>query len=108
MTFTDFQAQLQQNPDTIVIGNINTQRELIKAARDAKRYVYIGKTSEWGNPYQLSWDGDHEEIVAKYREWIKNQPQLLAKLPTLRGKVLGCYCAPRSCHGDVLAELATP
>lgn len=24
----------------------------------------------------------------------------------LRGKVLGCWCAPKMCHGDVLAELA--
>ena len=30
----------------------------------------------------------------------------MAQLPELKGKVLGCWCAPEGCHGDVLAELA--
>ena len=29
-----------------------------------------------------------------------------AALPELRGKILGCWCAPKVCHGDVLVELA--
>jgi hypothetical protein len=34
------------------------------------------------------------------------QPQLLADLHELEGKVLGCWCKPeKSCHGDVLVEL---
>lgn len=24
----------------------------------------------------------------------------------LKGKILGCWCAPLPCHGDTLAELA--
>jgi len=24
----------------------------------------------------------------------------------LRGKILGCYCAPLACHGDILARIA--
>jgi hypothetical protein len=47
-----------------------------------------------------------EEAVEKYREWIPTQPQLLAQLWILKGKRLGCYCAPLPCHGDVLCELA--
>ena len=34
------------------------------------------------------------------------RPDLLARLGELRGKRLACWCAPKSCHGDVLAELA--
>jgi len=30
----------------------------------------------------------------------------LARLPDLRGRRLGCFCAPQACHGDVLARLA--
>ena len=44
--------------------------------------------------------------IRKYREWIKTQPHLLAQLKDLKGKVLGCWCKPRACHGDVLAEMA--
>ncbi len=67
---------------------------------------YIGRPSVWGNPFEIGKDGSREEVVAKYREWILTQPELLELLPLLRGKVLGCWCAPKACHGDVLMELA--
>lgn len=68
--------------------------------------VYIGRPSKWGNPFVIGKDGDRDEVIRKYREWIKTQPELLAALPELKGKALGCWCSPRACHGDVLAELA--
>ena len=75
--------------------------------------VYIGRPSPWGNPFshldntkaQFKVD-TREEAVAKYREYILQKPELLKLLPTLKGKILGCWCSPKSCHGDVLAELA--
>jgi len=30
---------------------------------------------------------------------------LIDSLPELKDKVLGCWCAPEPCHGDVLKEL---
>lgn len=68
--------------------------------------VYIGRPSKWGNPFEIGRDGTREEVIDKYREWIATQPQLLAELLMLRGKTLACWCAPKACHGDVLAELA--
>lgn len=67
--------------------------------------VYIGRPSPWGNPFKIGRDGDRDEVIAKYRAWIVQQPALMARLPELRGKVLGCWCSPDACHGDVLAEL---
>ncbi len=69
--------------------------------------VYIGRPSKWGNPFLIGRDGTREEVIEKYREWIQTQPQLLADLHELKGKVLGCWCAPLACHGDVLTELAS-
>ena len=68
--------------------------------------IYIGRPSKWGNPFSIGYDGNREQVIAKYIEWIKRQPELLASLPELKGKVLGCWCSPQACHGDVLAELA--
>lgn len=67
--------------------------------------VYIGRPSKWGNPFEIGRDGTREEVIAKYRRWIRKQPKLLASLPELHGKVLGCWCTPAPCHGDVLLEL---
>ena len=75
--------------------------------------VYIGRPSKWGNPFTHLTVGlalyrvaTREEAVARYEEWLREQPELMAALPELRGKVLGCWCAPKACHGDVLARLA--
>ena len=75
--------------------------------------VYVGRyprdpdgVGRWGNPYEIGRDGTREEVIAKHREWIVTQPHLMAALPELRGKVLGCHCSPLSCHGDTLADLA--
>jgi|ERR1700739_175032 len=75
--------------------------------------IYIGRSwaqypeSIWHNPFHLGKDGNRKEVLAKYREYILGRPDLLALLPELRGKTLGCWCKPKyACHGDVLAELA--
>ncbi len=68
--------------------------------------VYIGRGSKWGNPYKIGKDGTRGEVITKYETYIMNKPELLADIHELRGKVLGCYCKPKACHGDVLARLA--
>lgn len=67
--------------------------------------VYIGRPSKWGNPFVIGRDGRRRECIRNYELWIKEQPELLAALPELRGKVLGCWCSPLPCHGEVLIKL---
>ena len=67
--------------------------------------VRIDRNSKWGNPFRIGPDGTREEVVEKYRDWIQTQPELMAALPELKGKRLGCWCKPLACHGDVLVEL---
>lgn len=77
--------------------------------------VYIGRPSKWGNPFSHK-EGTlakykvttREEAIAKYEDWIlKGEGSyLLRQLTELEGKVLGCWCKPLACHGDILAELA--
>jgi hypothetical protein len=67
--------------------------------------VYIGRGSKWGNPFKIGKDGTRERVIELYRAYIREQRGLLADLGEIRGKVLGCWCSPLPCHGDVLAEL---
>ena len=50
-------------------------------------------------------DAERERAINAYREWVVAQPELMGSLEELRGKRLGCGCAPRPCHGDVLVEI---
>jgi hypothetical protein len=74
--------------------------------------VYIGRPSKWGNPFTHKPGtaarfrvSTRQEAIDAYAEWITTQPHLLADLHELKGKVLGCWCKPKACHGDVLVRM---
>ncbi len=78
--------------------------KVVHCKRD-KYDVYIGRPSKWGNPFAIGKDGTREEVIRKYEVWIRGQPKLLSDLHELAGKILGCWCVPNACHGDVLIKL---
>ena len=89
--------------------NIYTQ---VVHCKTADYDIYIGRPSKWGNPFSHK-DGTSAEFrvasrieaIQKYEDWIITQPHLMADLLELRGKVLGCWCSPKPCHGNVLTKL---
>ena len=78
---------------------------LVNIKHGQKCDVYIGRPSKWGNPFIIGKDGDREVVIAKYREWFLQQEHLIKDLHELKDKILGCYCYPAFCHGDVLIEM---
>lgn len=78
--------------------------------------VYIGRAclrggwtlprSKWANPFPAQKHGTTVHANNQYEEYLLARPDLLADLHELRGKILGCWCKPKACHGDVLARLA--
>jgi hypothetical protein len=81
-------------------------RDVIYVGRAMHRGGWRLAASTLANPFRLGPDGSRAEVVARYREYLLARPDLLALLPELRGKRLGCWCAPLECHADVIAELA--
>jgi hypothetical protein len=88
-------------------------------------YVGRGNGSIFGNPFTHKEGtqaavvvGSRAEAIQAFRNWLvgaayqeiepERRQAILDAIPTLKGKVLGCWCAPLACHGDVLAELANP
>jgi hypothetical protein len=81
-------------------------------------YIGRGPGSVFGNPWVIGPDGSREEVIDRYETWLRTgrgfgHPEatetrrrvILASLPELRGKTLGCWCAPQRCHGEVLLAL---
>lgn len=88
---------------------------MVVNVRDATFDVLVDRTTKWGNPYSHMRDAitrarffvaTRVEAIACYEIWLKSNPALMAALSELRGKVLGCHCAPLACHADVLVRLA--
>lgn len=98
------------------VVNINRDRGI---ERDPS-YVYIGRGSIYGNPFShlpgktgaLVKVENRDEAVDSYKKWINGEIQLSIKPPSieeikrLKHKILGCFCKPAKCHGDLLKEIA--
>jgi hypothetical protein len=68
--------------------------------------VFIARPSKWGNPFSPQEVGGRRIAIEMYENWLREQPELMASLWELKGKVLGCHCAPSPCHGEVLVRLS--
>jgi hypothetical protein len=80
---------------------------MVVNCKKSKYDVYIGRPSKWGNPFSIGKDGTRDEVCDKFEEWFLNQPKLVEECKTeLRGKILGCFCSPKRCHGDFLYKIA--
>ena len=78
--------------------------DLIARAKERGLFVRVDRATPWGNTFVLGRDGDRATVIARYRDhYLPRNPALIARLGELRGKALGCWCAPEACHGDVLA-----
>jgi hypothetical protein len=67
--------------------------------------VFIGRPSIWGNPFEIGKDGTRKEVIQKYKVWLNNNGPLKSRILELDGKILGCFCAPKACHGNVIIEM---
>lgn len=76
--------------------------------RKEKCDIYCGRGSKYGNPYAIGENGDRNEVINLYRNWLWNEIKLkritIDELKSMHGKKLGCYCKPLKCHCDVLCS----
>jgi hypothetical protein len=67
----------------------------------------IGQRGWLGNPHTVERVG-MGRAIQMFREdftrLLETDAEFLVAVMALRGKRLGCYCKPRPCHGDVIAE----
>lgn len=77
--------------------------------------VYIGRPGPWGNPYSHKPSNVQgtvivssvTEAIMKFEQYARSDQEFVARIKReLKGKVLGCFCKPQPCHGDVLAKIA--
>ena len=75
--------------------------------RDEKYDVFIGRPGDeldgpFGNPFR---SGPKLTRFKQYfLERVERDLEFRAQVLALRGKRLGCFCKPKPCHGDIIAE----
>lgn len=75
--------------------------------------VYIGRAGHgqdgyFGNPVRLKPGEARGTTLEKYKTYFYNRlvadPEFKRRIHGLKGKILGCFCKPQSCHGDIIKE----
>lgn len=73
--------------------------------------IRVDRRSKWGNPLRIGdpdpngYPMDRDQVVAWYRGYLEARLKMEPDyLEPLRGKRLACWCHPRRCHADVIAE----
>lgn len=83
---------------------------------DGDDYIYIGRPSKYGSPFSSKEKNiadfqveNKSEAMEKCEEYFSQNPKIIDELiQELNYKnlfKLGCFCAPKPCHGDILIEL---
>lgn len=110
-------------PTTVVHLQRKGGREVVSCEVYIGRCQHMGgwklKASKWANPFSAKEYGLAESL-RQYELHVREDPDLMAALPELRGRTLGCWCvgpkcrtcggkrgacAHEDCHGDVLVRL---
>ena len=102
------------------------QQTTVVHIRQVPNAMYIGrsktKPNHFGNPFShldLAHTikvPDREASITAFQEWLEGNSKwahiepdrrawILENLQSLKGKQLGCFCAPQSCHGDVYVTM---
>ena len=67
---------------------------------------YIGRGSIFGNPFIIGKNGNRKEVINLYKHYARTNIELLKAIYSLPSEaVLGCFCHPKACHGDIIIEL---
>jgi activating signal cointegrator 1 len=87
--------------------DVKDQWDMVEQWWNNTVYVYCGRANKTYNLPESIWHNPFkgEGAIERFREYILQKPELLARLKELRGKILVCWCKPDPCHCDVLAEL---
>jgi site-specific DNA-methyltransferase (adenine-specific) len=100
----DLRSQMERG--LAVVVNMETDHALMEWARQRGCYVRVDRRTPWGNPFRLGDDGSRDQICEKFVRYFADRGKLRQMIHELRGKALGCHCAPLRCHADHLAQLA--
>jgi ParB family chromosome partitioning protein len=92
---------------TVVVSLRDHHANLARWAEANGLLVPVDRRTEWGNPFEMPYDGDRQTVILNYAEhYLPFKPSLLSRTPELRGKALACWCAPEPCHADILRQKA--
>jgi len=99
---------IRPNYDTLSDWMKNPQNEYI--GRSGVVFInkerFPKKSSMWANPFTVKTEG-RDKCLELYESWVREKikKEGTTELKKLKNKVLGCWCKPEKCHGDILIKI---
>jgi hypothetical protein len=109
--YTDIEQWLA-NPENVYVGRymrifVHSKPDEKGATTSTGKKIVHLKESRFCNRFK---GVPLEESLRLFRadllHRLATEPDLKSELIKLKGKRLGCWCAPQPCHADIVAELA--
>lgn len=88
---------------------MTTKTTVVNIHHDEPYDIYIGRAGRGQDGYFGSpcVGGSRSTNIRAFKAYfearLKRDPEYKARVLALRGKRLGCHCAPMICHGDIIA-----
>lgn len=100
------------------MGAVKKEPLVVNIRKHTGSYTYIGRGSKWGNPFtplkqkrlteeqrqRLISTESKSKAIARYQTYLLNNVELVRSLAELKYGILGCFCKPSTCHGDVISN----
>jgi hypothetical protein len=111
--------------------NLNHFKTLAEMGRTYPHWRYLGHSgTKWelkpsgervpapltgsalASPFKITHDGNREQVIQKYRLWLwkrmrQGDETVMRELAAIGpDTALACWCAPRHCHGHIVAKAA--
>lgn len=106
---------------SVKVDNLRPKYKNLLEWLECDDHIYIGRNmsyyvdgahgSKWQNPFKVSKKktGNKnytlDESLELYENFVRNNSKMMDELYELDNKVLGCWCKPNRCHGDILVKL---
>ena len=79
----------------------------LKTCKDAD-VVRIDRTTIFGNPFMMRTEADRRDVLHHFEKYfydrLRKDIVFRCRVLRLKGEKLGCWCKPKACHGDIIAE----
>lgn len=96
--------------DSVEVVHVRDYGTKNKRVSSDTLYVYCGRPSRLKNPYPMKKESDRTMVIEKYAadqfclEECEAFKVWVSKKPWIRHLKLGCFCAPKACHCDVIRQ----
>lgn len=88
------------------VVNVRNEQSTHYIGRGTSRKAHYGIDANLGNPFWMLDESKRDYICDQFECMARDNPAILDRIKALpEDAVLGCFCAPKHCHGDIIVKL---